>query len=238
MLSEISLRYQNMSILDYSLQLAEEMWLLWAWETYAKKTEAMILFGTLTDTTLVSMCISELKLWPSKRERRGRGWHGYIASLTQWTWIWANSGRLWRTEEPGMLQFTGSQRVGHDLETEQQQPSQFANWRNRADCLWELFLVQHCNFEIQQKHRMGIHTAISLWKAALWPLYAKLLQLCLTLSDSMDCSPEEPRLFCPQDSPDKNTGVGCCALCHGDPPQRGIEPLSYVSGTGSRVFYH
>lgn len=44
MLSEISLHYQNMSILDSSLQLAEEMWLLWAWETRAKKTEATILF--------------------------------------------------------------------------------------------------------------------------------------------------------------------------------------------------
>ena len=61
-----------------------------------------------------------------------------------------------------MLQFMGSQRVGHDLETEQQQPSQFANWRNRADRLWELLLVKHCNFEIQQKHKMGIHMGISL----------------------------------------------------------------------------
>ena len=52
MLSEISLHYQNTSILGSSLQLAEEMWLLWAWETCAKKTEATILFGTLTDTTL------------------------------------------------------------------------------------------------------------------------------------------------------------------------------------------
>ena len=30
-----------------------------------------------------------------------RGWAGWMASLTQWTWIWANSGRQWRTEEPG-----------------------------------------------------------------------------------------------------------------------------------------
>ena len=31
------------------------------------------------------------------------GWDGWIASLTPWTWIWANSGRCWRTQEPGML---------------------------------------------------------------------------------------------------------------------------------------
>ena len=48
-----------------------------------------------------------------------RGWDGWIASLTQWTWVWANSGRWWRTGKPGVLQFTGSQRVGHDWATVQ-----------------------------------------------------------------------------------------------------------------------
>ena len=46
---------------------------------------------------------------------------GWIASLTWWTWIWANSGRYWRTGEPGVLQSLGSQRVRHNLVTEQQQ---------------------------------------------------------------------------------------------------------------------
>ena len=40
------------------------------------------------------------------------------SSPTQWTWVWVNSGRRWRTRKPGMLQPMGSQRVGHDLETE------------------------------------------------------------------------------------------------------------------------
>ena len=39
-------------------------------------------------------------------------------------WIWANFGRWWRTEEPGMLQSLGSQRAGHDLVTEKQQQQQ------------------------------------------------------------------------------------------------------------------
>ena len=39
----------------------------------------------------------------------------------QWTWTWANFGRWWGTGRPGMLQSTGSQKVGHDQETEQQQ---------------------------------------------------------------------------------------------------------------------
>ena len=58
-----------------------------------------------------------------KRRRGNRGWDGWMASLTQSTWVWANSRRQWRTERPGMLQFMGSQRVRHDLATKQQQHS-------------------------------------------------------------------------------------------------------------------
>ena len=52
-------------------------------------------------------------------KRRGsRGWDGWMASLTQWTWIWVNSGSWWWTGRPGMLWFMGLQRVGHDWATE------------------------------------------------------------------------------------------------------------------------
>ena len=47
-----------------------------------------------------------------------RGWDGWMASLTRWTWVWVNSGSLWWTGRPGMLWFMGSQRVGHDWATE------------------------------------------------------------------------------------------------------------------------
>ena len=52
--------------------------------------------------------------------RRGddRGWDGWMASLTQWTWVWVNSGSWWWTGRPGVLQFMGLQRVGHDWATE------------------------------------------------------------------------------------------------------------------------
>ena len=43
-----------------------------------------------------------------------------MVGLTQWTWVWANSWRQWRTEEPRVLQFMGLQRAGHDWATEQQ----------------------------------------------------------------------------------------------------------------------
>ena len=50
-----------------------------------------------------------------------RGWDGWMASLTQWTWIWASLGREWRTGKPGVLKCMGSRRVGHDLATNQLQ---------------------------------------------------------------------------------------------------------------------
>ena len=41
-----------------------------------------------------------------------------MASPTQWTWVWVESGSWWWTGRPGMLQFMGLQRVGHRWATE------------------------------------------------------------------------------------------------------------------------
>ena len=47
-----------------------------------------------------------------------RGWDGWMASLTRWTWVWVNSGRWWWTGRPGVLLFMGSQRVEHNWATD------------------------------------------------------------------------------------------------------------------------
>ena len=54
------------------------------------------------------------------RGRDNRGWDGWMASPTQWTWVWENLGRWWRTGKPGVLWFRGLQWVGHNLGAEQQ----------------------------------------------------------------------------------------------------------------------
>ena len=46
------------------------------------------------------------------------GWDGWMTSPTQWTWVWVNSGSWLWTGRPGVLQFMGLQRVGHDWATE------------------------------------------------------------------------------------------------------------------------
>ena len=62
------------------------------------------------------------------------GWmDGWMTSLTQWTWVWENSGRWGRTGKPGVLQFMGLQIIGHNLATEQQ-PSLPSNMLHK----WEI----------------------------------------------------------------------------------------------------
>ena len=51
-------------------------------------------------------------------EGDNRGWNAWMASLTQWTWVWVNSRSWWWTGRPGVLLFMGSQRIGHDWVTE------------------------------------------------------------------------------------------------------------------------
>ena len=61
-------------------------------------------------------CCEKLK---TGGEGGNRGWDGQMASLTQWTWVWANYWRQWRIGKPGVLQSMRSKRVRHDLVTEQ-----------------------------------------------------------------------------------------------------------------------
>ena len=60
-------------------------------------------------------------------EGDNRGWAGWMASLTRWTWVWVNSRSWWWTGRPGVLWFMGSQRIGHDWATE-------LNWRRWKNC--------------------------------------------------------------------------------------------------------
>ena len=60
--------------------------------------------------------------WCWERLKAGEGddrrWDGRMASQTQWTWVWVDSGSWWWTGRPGVLQLMGWQTVGHDWATE------------------------------------------------------------------------------------------------------------------------
>ena len=64
----------------------------------------------------------EKALMLGKIEGRGegdnRGWDGWMASSTRWTWVWVDSRSWWWTGRLGVLQFMGLQRVGQDWATE------------------------------------------------------------------------------------------------------------------------
>ena len=64
----------------------------------------------------------------------------------------------------------------------------------------------------------------------------KLLQSCMTLCDSMDCSPLGSSVH--WDSSGKNTGVGCHALSRGIFPIQESNLHLYVSWIGKQVLYH
>ena len=69
----------------------------------------------------LAICYSTIKLIQRLRaggEGDDRGWDGWMASPTQWTWVCVDSGSWWWTGRPGMLQFIRSQRVRHDWVTE------------------------------------------------------------------------------------------------------------------------
>ena len=103
------------------------------------------------------------------REGDDKGWDGWMASLTQWTWAWASSGRWWRTGRPGVLQSMQSQRVGHDWATEQQQqvPVDFSN------------TTHHCSRKIWQI----IHRSLPCYTAPhLMSYLSKVPMMITTLS--------------------------------------------------------
>ena len=65
-----------------------------------------------------------------------RGWDGWMASPTQWTWVWVDSGSWWWKGRPDVLQFMGSQRVGHDWATELNWTEEYS-WFSSAGRRWE-----------------------------------------------------------------------------------------------------
>ena len=95
-----------------------------------------------------------------------RGWDGWMASPTWWTWVWVNSGSWWWTGRPGVLRFMGSQSWTW--------PSDWTDLQMRVKhihiflkFIW-LYVILHC------------HIAAAA---------AKLLQSCPTLCNPIDGSP-------------------------------------------------
>ena len=74
------------------------------------ETEAPILWPPDSKSQLIGKDSDVGKDWRQEEKE--------MASLTQWTWVWWNSGSWQWIGRPVVLQSTGSQRVWHDWVTE------------------------------------------------------------------------------------------------------------------------
>ena len=82
------------------------------------EAEALILWPPDAKSWLIWKDPDVGKDWGQEDKGTMRGWDGWMASPTQWIWVWVDSGSWWWTGRPGVLWFMGSQTVGHDWVTE------------------------------------------------------------------------------------------------------------------------
>ena len=116
----------------------------------------------------------------ARGEGDDRGWNGWMASLTWWTWVWVNSRSWWWTEKPGVLLSMGWQRVRHDWATElnwgtkwwklktQEVPAFKDLMINQEDnsifqVLWDRREVFQWDCRDQRKPIRGYHTWVAIW---------------------------------------------------------------------------
>ena len=93
-----------------------------------------------------------------------RGWDGWMASPTWWTWVWVNSGSWWWTGRPGVLWSMVSQRVEQDWGTE-------LNWRKRGKIHQIIFLHFYPGLGIGIKMEETLHRFPSFWEIILQDRY-------------------------------------------------------------------
>ena len=87
------------------------------------EAETPILWPPNVKSWLIGKDPDDGKDWRQEEKGDDRGWDSWMASLTQWTWVWASSRSWWWTGKSGVLQSMGLQRVGHNWATE-------LNWKS------------------------------------------------------------------------------------------------------------
>ena len=114
----ISVTFQ---IIPFEKLTAIQSWVFTGWTDV--EAETPILWPPGAKSWLIWILTNLKRPWCWERLRAGgegddRKWDGWMASPTQWTWVWVNSGSWWWTGRPGVLRLLGSQRVRRDWVTE------------------------------------------------------------------------------------------------------------------------
>ena len=133
------------------------------------------------------------------QRRRGRQRMIWLDGITD-SWVWVNSGTWWWTGKPSVLQFMGSQRVGHNWVTE----------LNSIHCL----LASNIAVEKSRNHPKSWSFICDLYFIFLIACSISFsfqsVVSCSVMSDSVAA-----RLLCPWNFSGKNTGVDNHSLCQG-----------------------
>ena len=145
-------RRSNQSILKRSVLSVH--WQEWCWSW---------------NSNTLATCCKELTRWKrpwcwerlrAGGERDDRGWNGWMASLTQWTWAWVNSGSWWWTGWPGVLWSTGSGRVRLDWVTELNWTEYYPVW------IYHILLISLCCFWMDRMFQSSWAYG-GLWKSGI-----------------------------------------------------------------------
>ena len=107
-----------------------------------------------TDSLEKIWCWERLK---AGREGDDREWDGWMASPTQWTWVWVNSGSWWRTRKPGMPQSMGHKELDTTKQlnwTELKQP--FTEVQVKCSCVVLTACRLKCLGEYMKYHKQQL----------------------------------------------------------------------------------
>ena len=146
----------------------------------------------LNSSTLATWCKEPThwkKPWCWERLKVGgegddRWWDGWMASLTQWTWVWVNSGSWWWTGRPGVLRFMGWQRVRHYWATELTWTELLIHQCSHLEVQWDHLYVSRSLF--LETVGLLITAAIQVWPLSVIHLGTKFLP-ALPLPDPLAC---------------------------------------------------
>ena len=101
-----------------------------------------------------------------------RGWNDWMASPTQWIWVWVSSRCWWWTGRPGLLKSMGSQSVGHDWATE-------LNWTE-----WSSGFPYFCQFQsVFSNNKFMVWAKVSFQSSFCW-LYRASPSCCKEYNQS------------------------------------------------------
>ena len=106
-----------------------------------------------------------------------RGWDGWMASLTRWTWVWVNSGSWWWTGRPGVLRFMGSQ-----------SRTRLSDWTDlNYGCPHSLLCLKWITKKaLLSSMWNSARCSVAAWVGGVWGR----MDTCVCMAEPLPCSPE------------------------------------------------